>query len=242
MKNRNEFDNYDEVMPEGMNQVHMPIIFLLDVSSSMTSSRDYLNQAANKFLRDVKSHSVASQMVEAMIIPFNHDVQGAEHEWKQVREISEVCLNTSGGTDLSKALKFANGKLKERCNMYEEIGAEVRGPTIFLISDGYGGDISGIAEEIRKRVHDSKMMVWVLAVEGYDKHTMALLTEGNRIWEASNDDKAYSFDQFFAFASEFVKAKSVSAPGEKIAISDESNPMKRSDSVLKVPDLNDWLN
>ena len=242
MKNRNEFDNYDEVMPEGIKRTAMPIIFLLDVSGSMTPVKHYLNRATNVFLHNIKSNKDASRIVEAIIVPFNHEIQGNDLDWKTVCEIPEVCLSTSGGTNLSKALQFANDKLKERCNMYEDIGAELRGPTIFLVTDGYGGDISEIAKEIRKREEDKKVLIAVYAVEGYDKKTISQLGERAMVWESSKDDFEQAIGQFIDFASDFVKAKSVSAPGERIVISEECNPDKRKDSVLKRADLDDWMN
>ena len=56
------------------------------------------------------------------------------------------------------------------------------------------------------------------------------------------DEAGYDFSEFFNLMAVSVKAVSTSSPDQKIHINPDDNPMKKADSNLKVPDLDDWLN
>ena len=112
-------------------------------------------------------------------------------------------------------------------------------PYLILITDGYGGDITEIAEVIKKRTDDRKMKLWVLAVKGYDKATVAKLTDGKRVFELV-DENGFDFSEFFDFMAVSVKAVSTSAPGQD-TVSVKHN-IGRDGSTCRVPDLDAWLN
>ena len=107
-----------------------------------------------------------------------------------------------------------------------------------MITDGYGGDVTEIARIIKQRTADKKMQLWVLAVKGYDKETVAKLTDGKRVFELV-DEAGYDFTDFFDFMAISIKAVSTSSPDQRIHV---DNPLEKEDTNLKVPDLDDWLN
>ena len=96
-----------------------------------------------------------------------------------------------------------------------------------------------IANVIKQRTADHKMKLWVLAVKGYDKGTVAKLTDGKRVFELVNED-GYDFSEFFDFMAVSVKAVSTSAPGQD-TVSVKSD-IGRNGSNCRVPDLDKWLN
>lgn len=86
-------------------------------------------------------------------------------------------------------------------------------PYLILITDGYGGDVTEIAEVIKQRTAEHKMKLWVLAVKGYDEKTVAQLTDGKRVFELVNED-GYDLTEFFDYMAVSVKVVSTSAPGQ----------------------------
>lgn len=241
--NRNfNFNDYDAIPPKSINKPHMPVVLLCDISGSMAGMPiKNLNASINRFSADICRDPKAADMVDVMVIGFNEKPH-IEQDWRPIADMRSVMFEAGGGTNLSSALELAVHKLRERGHLYvDEIGIDVRGPSIILITDGYGGDVSAISEIIRKRVADKKMILWTLAVKGYDAPTIAKLSDGKRVFELV-DENGYDFTEFFQFAAEFVKAVSTSAPGQRIHIPDSKNPLKKENSNLQVPDLDDWVN
>jgi len=239
-KNYN-FNDYDALPPENINAPHMPVIIVCDKSGSMAGVPiQNVNLSVNRFAADVCKDPKAAGLVDVAVMGFN-ETPAMEQEWRPITELREVNFTAGGGTNISAALDMAIQKLRERGHLYEDNGIEVKMPYIILITDGYGGDVTEVANLIKQRTADKKMQLWVLAVKGYDKATVAELTDGKRVFELV-DEAGYDFSEFFNFMAVSVKAVSTSSPDQKIHINPEDNPMKKADSNLKVPDLDDWLN
>lgn len=236
------FDDYNAVLPpESINEPHMPVIIVCDKSYSMNGLPiQNVNLSVNRFASDVCKDTKAAGLVDVAVMGFN-ETPSMEQEWRPITELRDVNFTASGGTNITAALNMAVEKLRERSHLYEDIGIEVKMPYLILITDGYGGDVTEVAKLIKKRTADKKMQLWVLAVKGYDEKTVAMLTEGKRVFELI-DEGGYDFSQFFNLMAVSVKAVSTSSPDQKIHINPEDDPTRRPDSNLKVPDLDDWLN
>ncbi|MGI5884535.1 MAG: vWA domain-containing protein [Candidatus Spyradocola sp.] len=234
-----EYGDYREVMPENLNDPHMPVLFLLDHSTSMDGPAiQNLNREVNKFPRDICRDARAARCVEVAVVGFN----GTPHvlqNWRPVDRMEEVHLVADGWTDLSAALKMGVDMLRERSHVYQDIGLEVKMPYLILVTDCCGGDVSEIASVIQRRTKEHKMQLWVLAVQGYDKKTAAVLTNGERIFELK-DESDFDFSEFFNLMKISAKAISASAPGQnRVTVkSDIGGP----NSNMRVPDLDAWMN
>lgn len=230
--------NFNDYPPENVNMQHMPVEFVLDNSGSMSGFPiQMLNQSVNRFSADVCKDPKASGLVDVAVLSFNEEptvVQG----FRPITELQPVQLTAGGGTNIPAALELAIDKMRERCNLYAENGIEIKMPYIILITDGYGGDVTEIARIIKQRTADKKMQLWVLAAKGYDKETVAKLTDGKRVFELV-DEAGYDFTDFFDFMAISIKAVSTSSPDQRIHV---DNPLEKEDTNLKVPDLDDWLN
>lgn len=237
MNNNYNFNDYD-LPPENVNMQHMPVAIVCDTSGSMSGIPiQNVNLSVNRFAADVCKDSKAAGLVDVAVISFNEEpavVQG----FRPITELQPVQFAASGGTNITAALELAIDKMRERCNLYDNNGIEIKMPYIILITDGYGGDVSEIAQIIKQRTADKKMQLWVLAVKGYDKETVAKLTDGKRVFELV-DETGYDFTDFFDFMAISIKAVSTSSPDQRIHV---DNPLKKEDTNLKVPDLDDWLN
>jgi uncharacterized protein YegL len=238
MTNQFKADDYSALPPETVNVPHMPVVLLLDVSGSMDGAPiQSVNLSVNRFASDVCRDPKAASAVDVTVIAFSDSYQIVQ-DWRPITEMKPVNLVANGGTNLSTALETAISRLRTQTHLYDEMGIEVRMPYIILLTDGYGGDVSEIAKVIKKRTQDKKMKLWVLAVKGYDKATVAELTDGVRVFELA-DEAGYDFSEFFNLMAVSVKAVSTSSPDQKIHI---KNPIEDGKSNLKVPDLDAWLN
>ncbi|WP_434309862.1 vWA domain-containing protein [Hominifimenecus sp. rT4P-3] len=234
----NNFNDYDVLPPENINDAHMPVLLLCDTSWSMNGMPiQNVNASVNRFAADVCKDPKAAGLVDIAVMSFN-DAPAIVQEWRPITKMQPVQFSAGGNTNLSAALDMAVKKVRERGHLYEENGIEVKMPYIILITDGYGGDVTAIAQEIKKRVADKKMQLWVLAVKGYSKETVAKLTDGKRVFELVHED-GYDFTEFFDLMAVSVKAVSTSSPDQKIHV---DNPLKKEGTNLKVPDLDEWLN
>lgn len=237
MYNKFNFNDYD-LPPENINMQHMPVVIVCDTSGSMSGTPiRNVNLAVNRFAADVCKDPKAAGLVDVAILGFNEKpyvVQG----FRPITELQPVQFSAGGGTNISAALEMAISKLRERCNFYDENGIEIKMPYIILITDGYGGDVTEVARVIKQRTSDKKMQLWVLGVKGYDKATVAKLTDGKRVFELV-DEIGYDFTEFFDFMAISIKAVSTSSPGQFIHV---DNPLEKEGTNLKVPDLDNWLN
>lgn len=238
MSNYN-YGDYEEVAPKVCNEPHMPVLIAGDISGSMTGLPiQNLNKSINRFASDVCKDPKAADLVDVAVIGFN-EAPHIEQNWRPVSEMNQVEFTAGGGTNISAALEKGVDMLRERGHLYEDVGIEVKMPYLILITDGYGGDVTEIAKKIKQRTADRKMKLWVLAVKGYDKATVAQLTDGKRIFELVNED-GYDFTEFFDFMAVSVKAVSTSAPGQETV--NVKSDIGREGSSCRVPDLDDWLN
>lgn len=233
------YGDYEEVAPENINESHMPVLIAGDISGSMAGLPiQNVNKSINRFASDVCKDPKAAGRVDVAVIGFN-DAPHIEQNWRPITEMNQVNFVAGGGTNISAALEKGVEMLRERGHLYEDVGIEVKMPYLILITDGYGGDVTEIAKVIKQRTADRKMKLWVLAIKGYDKESVAQLTDGRRVFELVNED-GYDFSEFFDFMAVSVKAVSTSAPGQD-TVSVKSN-IGREGSTCRVPDLDAWLN
>lgn len=233
------YGDYEEVAPENINESHMPVLIAGDISGSMAGLPiQNVNKSINRFASDVCKDPKAAGRVDVAVIGFN-DAPHIEQNWRPITEMNQVNFVAGGGTNISAALEKGVEMLRERGHLYEDVGIEVKMPYLILITDGYGGDVTEIAKVIKQRTADHKMKLWVLAVKGYDKKSVAQLTDGKRVFELVNED-GYDFSEFFDFMAVSVKAVSTSAPGQD-TVSVKSD-IGREGSTCRVPDLDAWLN
>lgn len=235
----NNYNDYVEVLPEvGYNEMHMPVLILADTSGSMSGEPiQKLNASINRFAKDVGSDEKAARKIDISVVSFS-DEPVIEQNWRPLNDMGYVNMEAGGGTDLSKALEKGVDMLRNRAHLYEEIGIEVKKPYLILITDGYGGDVSQIANVIKRRTSEHKMQLWILAVSGYDRETVAKLSDGKRVFEL-RDEAGFDFTEFFDFMAVSVKAVSTAAVGQ-IAMVDSK--IGQEGSTCVVPDLTAWLN
>ena len=224
--------------PRNVCEPHMPVVILIDNSGSMFGQAiSNVEKSVNRFAADICKDPKAADRVDICVMSFNESVTVLQ-DWCPITEMRKVEL--SAGTNMSAALRKAVDKLRERGHLYENNGIEVRMPYLIILTDGMGDNIDQIAEEIRDRTNSKKMLPWFLGVNGYDKTTAGMITEGKRVFELT-DENGYDFTDFFKVMEVSIKAVSTSAPGAKPVIKDEENPLNQKDCGVRVVNIDDWL-
>ena len=223
--------------PRNVCEPHMPVVILIDNSGSMFGQAiSNVEKSVNRFAADICKDPKAADRVDICVMSFNESVTVLQ-DWCPMRKVE---LSAGGGTNMSAALRKAVDKLRERGHLYENNGIEVRMPYLIILTDGMGDNIDQIAEEIRDRTNSKKMLPWFLGVNGYDKTTAGMITEGKRVFELT-DENGYDFTDFFKVMEVSIKAVSTSAPGAKPVIKDEENPLNQKDCGVRVVNIDDWL-
>ena len=182
--------------PRNVCEPHMPVVILIDNSGSMFGQAiSNVEKSVNRFAADICKDPKAADRVDICVMSFNESVTVLQ-DWCPITEMRKVELSAGGGTNMSAALRKAVDKLRERGHLYENNGIEVRMPYLIILTDGMGDNIDQIAEEIRDRTNSKKMLPWFLGVNGYDKTTAGMITEGKRVFELT-DENGYDFTDFF---------------------------------------------
>lgn len=211
------------------NEPHMALLFLLDVSGSMIENGaiNSLNASVNKFKEQVCADSRTTEILDVAIVTFNHETQ-VVMPFTPVAYMEPVNLVASGGTEIAPAVQVAIDMVDERSRFYRHAGTEPYKPWIFMISDGYGGDVSAVSEVVRQKEAEGYLKFFSLGVEGYDSKTLHQLC-GEKVLKLNG----YDFTGILDWAHKSMRAVSVSSPGEKVRLP------ALPENVDK--DVNDWF-
>ena len=130
-----------------------------------------LNASINKFKEQVctdpeplrslmsqLSHSITRLRLSCRLLP--------SHIWSPSTLLPAVV------TEMAPAVQVALDMVDERSRFYRHAGTEPYKPWIFMISDGYGGDISAVSEVVHQKENDGYLKFFSLGVEGYDSKTL----------------------------------------------------------------------
>lgn len=192
------------------NEPHMACLFLLDVSGSMAGTPiTELNNAINRFKDDVCKDSKTKEVLDVALVAFNESPRVVQ-PFTPIEYMQNVALFAGGGTCIAPAVEVAIKMVDERYRFYRRAGSEPYKPWIVMISDGDGGDVTGVAEKIRIMEGEGKLSFRSLGVEGYDSNTLHKLS-GKKVM------KLYGFDftGFFDWIHKSMRNISLSSPGEK---------------------------
>lgn len=240
----NYFNDEGILAPECMNEAHLLVIIVIDKSGSMIGKPiDQVVRSINRFRQDICKDPNAAELVDICIIAFNDKAEIVQ-DWTSIKNMEPVKITADGCTNLSVALNMMQDKLKEREKYYRELGMGVRRPYAVLLSDGYdsyGNNIDPIAQNIRKRTKEKKLLPWFMGVPGYNKETAVKITGGPRVLELV-DEKAYDFTGFFQVLEVSLKIESASAQTENVTIKDEDDPLQKEDCSVRAAKLESWLN
>ncbi len=207
---------------------HMALVFLVDVSGSMSGSAiNSLNESIKRFKDQVCEDTATTQILDVAIVAFNHEVE-VVMPFTPVSYMEFVDLKANGGTVIAPAVEVALDMVQERSRFYRLNGTEPYKPWIFMISDGAGGDVTAVGQKIRDLETAGALSFFSLGVDGYDSKTLHTLS-GGKVLKL----KGHDFTEMFDWAQKSMRSVSVSTPGEKFEL-----PLLPA-SVER--DVNDWF-
>lgn len=229
---------YEEVAPKDLSVAKICVLILVDVSGSMSGRLSAVSREINRLIVQLKSHEMAGKMVEIAVMSFSDDTKIIEG-WHPISDAVDVSLSSEGGTELSKGVTAGIDYIRKRTHEHKHSGIADRRPQLFLITDGYGDDVSNVARTIKERTQQGKLLFWALGVGDYDTETIAKLTGGVRLYELK-DDNSNDYSEFFEkVVAASIIAVSESNRGEK---TNWTNPVNDPNSTLQVPAIKDeWL-
>ena len=241
MSKRVKFGEEYPIPSLDVTELKQPILILVDTSGSMSADIPEVVKAINQMIDEINADPVASRQAEICIVSFN-DNATVEVNWKPITETSHVELKSEGCTNLNEGLTLGLEKSLERSHYYEKMGSEVIMPYFITITDGYsnGPAFDTICEELNHREGQKKIRRFTIAVNNYDKTTVAKLSNAKRVLEfVNNSNKNYM--EFFNFVTQSIKVVSTSTPGEHIVVEGNLGPPNEG-SAFQAPDLSGWLN
>lgn len=226
MSDQRTFDSIPPIV--SASEHHMALLFLLDVSGSMDGEPiQSLNESINRFKEEVCRDPHTQEILDVAIVAFNSNTR-VVLPFTPVGYMEPINLTAEGGTEISPAVRVAVDMVDERSRFYRHSGTEPYKPWIFMISDGYGGDVSEVARLVREKDQAGFLRFWALGVEGYDSKTLHELA-GERVMKLHG----YDFSKIFNWVNKSMRAVSVSSPSENPHL----DPLP--DNVDK--DVNAWL-
>lgn len=243
MEYYNRFDGTDNLELGTLNNTRMAILFALDKSGSMgcmnsvgMTAMDLLLTSINRFKDDICMDEKAAEAVDVAVVAFDSEARVVQ-PFGSIKNMNYVSMEAFGGTNLAAGLTLSADMIQEQTKMYEELYPETKKPWLVLITDGNGGDITGVAQRITERIKAQKLKIFILAVEGYNEHTVELLTEGYKGTKVRpvfkiTEKNGFDFNKIFNFLEVSTKVASVSAPGTRITSLPGLPPIPDLDELL----------
>ena len=112
-------------------------VLLLDVSSSMSGKRiKELNQALQRFEKEVKDDTLKALRSDIAVVAFNHETWVVQ-DFTNGRDFKAPTLNAGGGTRMSPAIHKALDLCETRKETYRRNGFAYYRSMILLLTDGY---------------------------------------------------------------------------------------------------------
>lgn len=206
-----EYDIFEEAAP---NDYHLPVILLLDTSSSMKGRAiDSLNAGVNRFIDEVSQNEDSRNKIDLAIIEFNSDVNVVQ-DFVQVPRANPVNLRAEGTTHMGDGIKQALQMFEGRRNFYKEFNMPIYRPWLFIVTDGYPTDTNSFKEalpmlrQLEQQGKYGHLKTIALGVEGADTKTLHKITD--RVLKI---DEADFTDTFNWLSKSMVLLSSVTGGG-----------------------------
>ncbi|MBQ2980150.1 MAG: VWA domain-containing protein [Bacteroidaceae bacterium] len=183
-------------------------VLVLDVSGSMKLCINSLNEALDKFIRDIRKgvngfNESSKECIELSIIQFDKDVK-VLHYPSLVEQITNIPILTVRGltTNTLCALDTAFDVVEKRKREYKDLGIPYYRPWIILLTDGNPNplnqnELNKYASKISNDIAEYKYMLTAIGIgEKIDKNILSMLSDGNYSFIKQN-----GFSKFFQYLS-----------------------------------------
>ena len=130
---------------------HLPIVFLVDISASMT--QDGAIDELNRFLQELhtffRENDYVAGITDISIISFGADAK-IELGFRSAEEYEVPTLSANGPTSMNQALLLAFSEIQARKDTYKQNGVKWYRPWLFVLTDGMPTDTVYENEAVQK--------------------------------------------------------------------------------------------
>lgn len=204
----------------------IPVCLVLDTSYSMNSrgrngksAIEELNEGVKSFFNQIKSDEVAKASLELSVIGCGGTEGEILLDFNSIEHQSVPNLLASGLTPMGSSLEKALKILKERKNIYKEMGISYYQPWLIMMTDGEPtDDYRNVVKELKTDVQNNNLTMFSIGVgNNVNKEKLKFISPTNEIFNL----KGLEFMNFFNWLSESVSRVSESTPGEAINIKEK---------------------
>lgn len=191
----------------------LPLILLVDTSSSMDNCINELNDSIEKMLSELKEEQSLKAEIHVSFITFGNGGARLHTELTPVNEIVFERFVEGGMTPLGGALKIAKDMIENR----EIIPSNSYKPTIIMLSDGGPNDNweKPFVDFVQTgRTQKCERMSLGIGVN-YIYEILEKFSSNKRVFEA---DETQKIPDFFKFVTMTMKEKSISETPNKVVV------------------------
>ncbi|MCL1883393.1 MAG: zinc-ribbon domain-containing protein [Defluviitaleaceae bacterium] len=190
--------------PSPVAPVRMPLIFILDTSSTAFPYISQLNASLNRFKGEACNDTQTSDVLDVAVVQFNNDFNVLQN-FTSVGKMNPIRLISGGQANydapIREALQMAEAHSRS-VNTYK--------PWIVFISCGEPSDnIVTISAEIKNAQNADRLRFIALGAGGYNSSALKQLTD--IVFKLDGAD----FSSFFNWINQCMGAIARSAPGTK---------------------------
>jgi len=184
----------------------LPLILLVDTSSSMSCCMEELNTAIRNMLEILKEQESLKAEVHVSFITFGNGGANLHTALRPIHNIEFKDFVEGGMTPLGGALRIAKEIVENR----EIIPSKSYAPIILLLSDG-GPNDDGWEDEMHRFINDGrskKCMRMSLGIgRDYDYDVLKSFSSSGEVYEAKDSTNIIDF---FKFMTMTIKEKTLS--------------------------------
>lgn len=210
-----DIDNFSQTIPSSNSHPILPIVFCLDLSSSMYERVQALQRGLQQFIDDIKSDDLTIRAVEGAIITFN-SVTEVVQDFAPVVDWKVPQLTVDGESNLVGAVALALELLENKTQNYKHEGRAYYQPWLVILAiDGqFPDDPSGLdwaADRVSKLISQNKLVSFPIGI-GDDicwEDLMKFTKDQDSALELKNSGSFLDFFSFFSSSASLTVRSSV---------------------------------
>ncbi|MDM1708058.1 vWA domain-containing protein [Thiopseudomonas alkaliphila] len=221
----------------------LPVVLLLDVSSSMSGDKiENLNKAVEDMLDTFAQEEKMETEILVSVITFGNQVE-LQVPYTKASQVQWQGLQANGMTPMGTALKMAKAMIEDK----ETTPSRAYRPTIVLVSDGQPNDSwERPLEDFISEGRSSKCFCWAMGIgQGADKGVLERFISKtpflakdvpNRVFDAR---EAKDIHQFFQMVTMSLTRRSQSSNPNVVSASIELDECTKSNIAASISIEND---
>lgn len=191
-----------------------------DTSGSMAGEPlETLNDAIEKFIKEVSDSDDLSERLELGIVKFDSDIKVVQ-EPALAKDIHFKRLEVGGSTRMVDGAREGIEMVKSRKKYYKQTGIPYKRPWIILLTDGCpdaGQDVAGLASEVRSGVERKDFAFLAIGIGQTSMPTLQQIAHSSLSpLEIKTKNGIPDFTSFFQWLSASMSAVSQARTGQQV--------------------------